>query len=72
MSEQDFSLKMSQFNSLDETRNILSDRVRMLEDENDQLREEGRALSEMAVQMKKRMVEVERLEFQLREARDDS
>jgi hypothetical protein len=45
MSEQDFSLKMSQFNSLDETRNILSDRVRMLEDENDQLREEGRALS---------------------------
>lgn len=72
MNEQDFSLKMSQIHSLDETRNFLSDKVRMLEDDNHQLREEIRELAEQNSHMKRKLVEVDRLEFQLREAREDA
>lgn len=69
MNEQDFSLKMSQINSLDETKHQLSDRLRFLEDENEHLREEGKAMAEQTSFMKRKLVEVDRLEFQLKEAK---
>jgi hypothetical protein len=56
MGEQDFSLKMSQIHSLDETRHQLNDRLRLVEDQNDQLREEGRAMAEQLAFMKRKLV----------------
>lgn len=65
-------MKMSQINSLDETNHHLNDRVRLIEEQNDQLREDGRAMGEQLVHLKRKLVEVERLELQVREAKEDS
>lgn len=43
-----------------------------MEDQNDQLREEGRAMGEQLTHLKRKLAEVERLELQVREAKEDS
>lgn len=54
-------MKMSQIHSLDETNHHLNDRLRLMEDQNDQLREEGRAMGEQLAHLKRKQAEVERL-----------
>lgn len=70
--EHDFSMRISHITSIDESKNQIAHRLRNIEDENDHLRAAVRELEETLMQQKKRLAEMDRLEFQLGEARKDS
>ena len=72
INEQDLSLRMSHITNLDETKQHLGEKVRYLEQDNEDLRTEVIVLSDEVDKLKRKVIEVQRLQFQLKEARTDA